>query len=86
MTKESVYIRKELNSQRIDLVQQHDKRKCLRKKRVKLPQKKGRLIAGSHKTYLVHQHGRRLIVLEHNIAAMTRVTKIENPAYRSWSL
>ena len=38
MTKESVYIRKELNSHRIGLVQQHGKRKCLHKKRVELPQ------------------------------------------------
>ena len=38
MTKESVYIRKELNSRKICLVQQHDKRKCLHKKRVELPQ------------------------------------------------
>ena len=38
MTKERVYIRKELNSHRIGLVQQHDKRKCLHKKRVELPQ------------------------------------------------
>ena len=40
MTKESVYMRKELNchSHRIGLVQQHDKRKCLNKKRVELPQ------------------------------------------------
>ena len=37
-TKESVYIRKESNSHRIGLVQQHDKRKCLHKKRVELSQ------------------------------------------------
>ena len=37
-TKESVYIRKELNSHWIGLVQQHGKRKCLNKKRVELPQ------------------------------------------------
>ena len=36
-TKESVCIRKELNSHRIGLVQ-HDKRKCLHKKRAELPQ------------------------------------------------
>ena len=38
MTKESVYITKKLNSHRIGLVCQHDKRKCLHKKRVELPQ------------------------------------------------
>ena len=38
MTKESVYIRKELNSLRIGLVHQHDRWKCLHKKRVELPQ------------------------------------------------
>ena len=38
MAKESVYIRKELNSYRIGLVQQHGKRKCLHKKRVQLTQ------------------------------------------------
>ena len=37
-TKESVYIRKELNSHRIGLVQQHGKKKCLHKKRVQLSQ------------------------------------------------
>ena len=36
MAKESVYIREELNSHRRGLVQQHDKRKCLHKKRVEL--------------------------------------------------
>ena len=36
MTKESVYIRKELNSHRIGLVHQHDKRKRLHEKRVEL--------------------------------------------------
>ena len=38
MAKESVSIRKELNSHRIGLVHQHGKRKCLHKKRVELPQ------------------------------------------------
>ena len=38
MTKESVYIREELNYRKIGLVQQHDKRKCLHKKRVELSQ------------------------------------------------
>ena len=38
MAKESVYLRKELNSHRIGLVPQNDKRKCLHKKRVELPQ------------------------------------------------
>ena len=37
-TKESVYIRKELNSHRIGLMLQHGKRKCLHKKRVELSQ------------------------------------------------
>ena len=36
--KESVYIRNELHSHRIGLVQQHEKRKCLHKKRVELSQ------------------------------------------------
>ena len=38
MAKESVYIRKELNSYRIGLVHQHGKRKCLHKNRVELSQ------------------------------------------------
>ena len=38
MAKESVYIGKEFNSHRIGLVRQHDKRKCLHKKRVELSQ------------------------------------------------
>ena len=38
MAKESVYIRKELNSDMIGLVHQHGKIKCLHKKTVELPQ------------------------------------------------
>ena len=37
-THEIDYIRKELNLHKIGLVHQHDKRKCLHKKRVQLPQ------------------------------------------------
>ena len=48
MTKESVYVRKELNSHRVGLVQQHDKESVYIRKEL-----------NSHRIGLVQQHGKR---------------------------